>query len=299
MTKPRRIPVHPISDYGQNMPGDAGIFVGRFEESILRLPNRRRMHRHEYFEIFRLKGRGTHFNDFLMHEITGHALVFVSPGQVHRWPDADGLRGEMICFTEAFLGEDSLSPPLQAWPFWFPDVASPVLALNDDDASAGDAVDVLLAEMSREFEGKKSGMDTILRAMLRALFVRAGRLYDEVQPTTPRSRGSEIVRQFHLSLNEHFRTTTSVRDYARMLKLSPDRLSEVVKDATGKSPGEIIRQRLLLEAQRLLAHTELNISEVAFALDFQDPAYFSRFFRRMTAQSPAEFRAGFRDEPPA
>jgi AraC family transcriptional regulator, transcriptional activator of pobA len=63
-----------------------------------------------------------------------------------------------------------------------------------------------------------------------------------------------------------------------------------VYERSGCQAGEMIRQRLLLEAQRLLAYTEMAVSEIAYAINFQDPAYFSRFFRRLTGQSPGEFR---------
>ena len=59
---------------------------------------------------------------------------------------------------------------------------------------------------------------------------------------------------------------------------------------------EIIRQRLLLEAERLSAHTEMAVSEIAYALNFEDPAYFSRFFRRLAGQSPGEFRQGLSEK---
>jgi AraC family transcriptional activator of pobA len=67
-------------------------------------------------------------------------------------------------------------------------------------------------------------------------------------------------------------------------------LGKAVHERSGRPAGEMIRQRLLLEAQRLLAYTEMAVSEIAYAINFQDPAYFSRFFRRLTGQSPGEFR---------
>jgi AraC family transcriptional regulator, transcriptional activator of pobA len=94
------------------------------------------------------------------------------------------------------------------------------------------------------------------------------------------------------SLEENFRTTQSVSGYAKLLKISSDRLGKAVQERSGRPAGEIIRQRLLLEAERLLAHTEMTVSEIAYGLNFQDPAYFSRFFRRLTGQSPGEFRQG-------
>jgi len=103
------------------------------------------------------------------------------------------------------------------------------------------------------------------------------------------------MREFRLALEENFRTTQSVSDYAKLLKVSSDRLGKAVQERSGRPAGEIIRQRLLLEAERLLAHTEMAVSEIAYALNFQDPAYFSRFFRRLAGHSPGEFREGLEE----
>ncbi|AHF94774.1 hypothetical protein OPIT5_26475 [Opitutaceae bacterium TAV5] len=94
-------------------------------------------------------------------------------------------------------------------------------------------------------------------------------------------------------MEEQILKVQTVGEYAARLHVSPDRLSEAVREATGHPAGELIRQRQLLEARRLLAHTTRSVSEIAYALNFQDPAYFSRFFRRLTGQSPGEFREDF------
>jgi AraC-like DNA-binding protein len=89
---------------------------------------------------------------------------------------------------------------------------------------------------------------------------------------------------------------TSVSDYAKYLHVTADHLGAVVRDQTGRTPGDIIRERLLLEAKRLLVHTSMNISEIAYALNFEDPAYFSRFFRRLVAKAPGDFREAFSEK---
>lgn len=78
--------------------------------------------------------------------------------------------------------------------------------------------------------------------------------------------------------------------HATLLGVSPETLSEIVKKETGKTPGTLIRERILLEAKRLLLHSSLSVAEIAYELTFKDPSYFNRFFRRSTADTPAEFR---------
>ena len=83
-------------------------------------------------------------------------------------------------------------------------------------------------------------------------------------------------------MEKHFRTTTSVSDYAKYLHVTADHLGAVVRGQTGRTPGDIIRERLLLEAKR--------------ALNFEDPAYFSRFFRRLVDKASGDFREEFSEK---
>lgn len=286
--KPRRIPTYGLTDYSDSMGEADGIYVGRFEEITERLPNRLRLHRHDYFEAFCLEGNGSHFNDFQVYPIRETTLIFVSPGQVHRWANANQLRGFSLCFTQDFFDGDVPPPsPLLKHTFWFSHELPPALTLSP---LVSGEIKALFAEIEREFTNKSIGFEDAMRALIRVLFVRTDRLYAESHETTIPQRSSILVRDFRIALEHHFRTTQAVSDYAKLLNVSADHLSHVVHEQTGRQAGEIIRRRILLEAKRLLAHTEMNISEVAYALTFQDPAYFSRYFRRLTGQSPGEFR---------
>src|SRR6266446_8864202 len=107
----------------------------------------------------------------------------------------------------------------------------------------------------------------VVRALLRLLFYKATRIYWSLyEEGGVQLAESEQSRIFRLAVEKHFRTTTSVSDYAKYLHVTADHLGAVVRGQTGRTPGDIIRERLLLEAKR--------------ALNFEDPAYFSRFFRR-------------------
>ncbi len=281
-------PTHGIADEPKP-PGEVeGIYVTRFERIAKRLQKCSRFDRHDYFEVFLLEGGGIHFNDFQSFVIREPTLVFVSPGQVHGWEDAKGLHGVGIRFTQEFFDGNTPPPsPLLKHGFWFPDEVRPALHLPE---SAASEMAALVVDMEREFMDKSAGFDEALRALLRVLFVRADRLSAGATDRMPHCRSSILVRNFRLALEHHFRTLQAVVDYAKLLKVSADHLGQVIHEQTGHQAGDLIRHRILLEAKRLLAHTEMNISEVAYSLNFQDPAYFSRFFRRLTNLSPGEFR---------
>ncbi|MBB5350173.1 AraC-like DNA-binding protein [Haloferula luteola] len=288
----RPVPVYPIEDY--DSPAAAtGIHLARFEEGMRRLTNRASLHRHEYFEVFFLDGTGLHLNDFREHPIAGPTIIFVTPGQVHAWTDYTQLRGIMVAFTQEFF-DGRCQPPseLLEFPFWYPEDGSPLLTIPDASVPGFHGI---LEELMNEFEQRAPDHENVIRWMLRTLFVRAARIFGDRHPGTPPEAPSTLVRNFRLMLESRFREVQKVSDYGARLGLSGDRLSELTKKHTGYSAGELIRQRLLLESQRLLAHTDLTMAEIAYDLNFQDPSYFSRFFRKQTGSSPGNFRSSVRD----
>jgi AraC family transcriptional activator of pobA len=82
----------------------------------------------------------------------------------------------------------------------------------------------------------------------------------------------------------------SVKQYASELHITSVHLNRICQSAVGKPALHIIHDFLILEAEKFLEHTDLHISEIAYRLNFEDPAYFSRFFKKYTALSPKQFR---------
>jgi AraC-like DNA-binding protein len=128
----------------------------------------------------------------------------------------------------------------------------------------------------------------MIHHQLRSLMVHLARLYAATSPAPFAAIG--LARRFRQAVERSFRASTSVRDYAQMLGVTPSHLSESLRLETGLTAGELIRARLLLEAKRLLLHSELTIAEIGYELGFEDPSYFSRFVRREIETSPVEFR---------
>jgi AraC-like DNA-binding protein len=284
----RKIPVYPIADYSDGMTRDTGIFVGTIEESIAQRPNRLATHRHDYFELYLLEGEGEHFNDFETYAIETPSIVCVSPGQVHFWKQAATLQGPMICFTQEFVEKQAPSGySLLQHPFWYPIANPPIITVSTDQAGEARS---LIEEMQREFIARKAGSEQILSLLLQALLLRINRIYPLQNSQTISRSETHLLRSFLLALEQNFKAVTSITGYAELLRVNPEALSGAVKKQTGRTVGAFIRQRILLEAQRLLLHTSLTVSEVAYGVGFEDPSYFIRFFRRLTGKTPSAFR---------
>ena len=93
-------------------------------------------------------------------------------------------------------------------------------------------------------------------------------------------------------IDANFKTERLIRFYSERLNMTPDRLNDHVKRATGVTAGHLIRQRVLTEAKRQLVFTGQAIHEIAYDLSFSDPSHFTRFFRKQTGMTPQSFREG-------
>jgi len=291
----RAIPEFEMSKSGQEHLRRQGILAMPFMDSLTLDPQRLQPHYHGFFQMFLLQGEATVMHDF--EEFTtreGSTVVFLSPGQVHSAKPGKGLRGTTISFTQEFF-DDSAPPPskLFDFPFFFPAEAKPWLVIPKGDSHR---VAESFTELQSEFEAGLDDAAEILRAMLHILLVRVNRLYAELHPQRDFTRGAQIARQFHLAVEQRFREDHALAPYARALGVTPNYLNDVVQEHTGHAAGETIRRRRLLDAKRLLSHSDLSVSEIGYHLGFQDPSYFSRFFRRYAGNTPAEFRKEIREK---
>ena len=288
------IPAFEMSPVGRESLRREGFVVTSLIDSVVNDPRRLRPHYHDFFQMMLIRGRGKVMYDFHDAQVSGHTLLFLSPGQIHTLgprPDFDGIT---VSFTQGFFDHRAAPPStLFELPFFFNTDLSPLVKIPPGDVFR---IGEVFVEMQREFNTAESNVAEILRAWLRILFARVLRLLENNRPPATPSRQSVLVRQFHLAVERGFRQDLALTDYARELEVTANHLNDMVRAETGRSAGSIVRQRRLLDAQRLLSHSDLTVSEIGYQTGFPDPSYFGRFFRRETGLTPAEFRQQIREK---
>lgn len=238
-------------------------------------------HRHTFHEIVHVTGgTGTHVVDLARWELRPPHLCVIAPGQVHHWDDARDLQGTVLLFTDDFLldhpADRDLLRRLSERPW---------LTL---DEAAHARVARSIAELHDEYRRGEAGVETVLRALLHVLVVRAARL--PATPAAAPARPGAVAEEFARLAGRADHDLWSVRAYAERIGVTPGYLTEAVKAATGRTPSQLVRQSRTREAQRLLVKTDLTVRQVANRVGFADPAYFCRFFRREAGVSPGAFR---------
>ncbi|MGW7429215.1 AraC family transcriptional regulator [Streptomyces sp. NPDC054861] len=255
-------------------------------------------HRHTFYEIVHVTaGAGAHVVDLTRAELAPPHLGVIAPGQVHHWERLRGLDGTVVLFTEDFLidhpGDRDLLRRVAARPW-----ATLGEAAHEETAR-------ILGELAAEHHRRADGFDSVLRALLHVLVVRAARATDPAAAgaggdggsaggSHPASAGraGAVAEEFVRLLARAEPALWSVGDCAGHLGVTPGYLTEAVKAATGRTAGQLLRAARTHEAKRLLVRTELSVRQIADRTGFGDPAYFCRFFRRETGLSPGDFRRG-------
>ncbi|MFG3495511.1 AraC family transcriptional regulator [Streptomyces sp. NPDC047928] len=266
-------------------------------------------HRHTFYEIVHVTGgRGAHVVDLGRVELRPPHLGVIAPGQVHHWEGATGLTGSVVLFTEDFLLDHPDDRDLLRW---LSERPWPRL-----DGPADAAVARLVADLHEEYARGADGFASVLRALLHVLVVRAARLPCPADPAVAAGQGDGaagaagavraagharparsdragwVAGEFGRLIGCGEPALWSVRACADHIGVTPGYLAEAVKAATGRTPGQLVREARTQEAKRLLAKTALTVRQVALRTGFTDPAYFCRFFRRETGVSPGDFRRG-------
>jgi AraC family transcriptional regulator, transcriptional activator of pobA len=152
-------------------------------------------------------------------------------------------------------------------------------------------------KIEQEYQASFLERDAMLRSYLRILLIEAKRLYSSNNTLHQFETGFLLTKRLLALIEVRYRTLSSVAEYAALLHVTANHLNETIKRTMNKTAGEVIRARLLLEAKRLLRYSDLAISEIAYHLNFEDPSYFSRFFKKYTRLSPGDFRNLLKSSP--
>ena len=143
--------------------------------------------------------------------------------------------------------------------------------------------------VENELQANRPGLETVLQNSVSIMLVGLWRLSgaDTMQPLpVPRN----LVHSFASLLDVHLRDHWSVARYASHMGISRDRLTSVLRRATGKTPLALIHGKMMEEAKVLLTASNQQVAEIAYTLGFTDPAYFNRFFQRYLGITPARYR---------
>jgi AraC-like DNA-binding protein/quercetin dioxygenase-like cupin family protein len=280
---------HPVLSIDPNLPFVVTQFGFMHNRAQTKIP-----HRHDYYEmLFVEEGSGQHIIDYETYEIKAPVFYFLSKGQIHFWKLKNALKGKVLLFPREFL-----IPPAEKQFNYEDDLVifntlskAPYVCIDNENLPK---IHELLTNISEEYSKKSQCSLSVLRAYTHILLITLLRIYAKEQPTNILDNTNTMVRKFRQLISENYLTIRSVQEYADLIGISATHLRDTIKTITGYSPGQLIRQEIIFEAKRRLANTELTTAQIAYALNFEDTSYFSRFFKRETGKSPSTYREEIR-----
>lgn len=241
-----------------------------------------REHRHDYFEIlFFDTGGGEQLIDFVQHPVLPNSCYIVFPQQIHllKRNDATGL---LVQFKEEIIPSAQIKNALRR--VLFGDKAAVVFENNSEKLNALRSLLALLANASeKNTTVSNEAALHLLQAMLLQLVENR-----DAHAAGVASDDQQLLFRFQQLLEEQYTHNHSVQDYVNLLTSTEKKLAAATKKFTGLSPLQVIHNRLLLEAKRMLLFEHTSHKEIAYRLGFDSPASFSQFVKNKTGFAPSE-----------
>lgn len=224
------------------------------------------------------RGGGLVQFDGAEHGFAAPALLLLPPSVIHGFAFRPGTDGWVLSialpYAAELLAEDSLPEEAALLPL-------------DRAALLRHRVLRRFAELAEEFRGSRPGRAAALSAQLRLVLLALARLRaerpDAAIPTAP---DVLLFARFRALVEQWYREDRALAEYRRALGLSEKKLAALCREHAGRSPLQLIHARKLVEARRSLRYGTQSVAEIAYGLGFRDPAYFSRFYRRLTGEAP-------------
>lgn len=264
-------PALPLKD--KFLPGLA-VRLTRMKEVIK--TTRPHGHKRYYELIYLTEGAGWHYIDFQRYPVAPHACYLICPGQVHHWELGAVPRGYVLMVKEEFLEQHPAPVPLDELPAG--------LLLTPDDG-----LEALWALTEREYQQPDAPhAPAALAACLHLLLVRLWRRHPT--PTTRAGALPPLVQAYREAVDAHYPRRHLVKQYADLLHITPRYLNRQCQQALGMPASRVIARRIVREAKRQLLFSARTVAQIAADLGFNDPSYFSKFYRQQTGQAPGEYR---------
>lgn len=279
-----RLDIGPLTEYREDH-----LMIARFSDYLHEHQSLVFPHRHSFYHLVLFtEGSGRHTIDFHHFDAHPFQIYFMIPGQVHTWEFAGDMEGYVVNFSDTFFKSFLLQPDyLDAFSFFDQDSINNVLTVAENVRAE---ICALFENLLAQPHTASQLRDDMVRVLLLQIFITIERS-DSVDRKKNGAKGKNaVVRNFIRLIDKHYDRLRLPGQYAEMLSVTPNHLNALCKEHVGMQAGELIRNRIVLEAKRLLINLDLTVSEIAYKLNFNDNSYFTRFFRKETGMTPEDFR---------
>ncbi|PWJ39182.1 AraC family transcriptional regulator [Sediminitomix flava] len=248
-------------------------------------------HRAQFFQILWIeKGETIHQVDFIDHKLNENDLLFIPFNAINKFGANGGhsYDGKIILFTDDFFcATQTHSNYLNRSLLWNSLYERLPLFIGTE-VSLKNVIKSISTELALPFDEID---ESILRNDLHNFMLHAERVFQKTGiKIIENSPQKEVLLSFHQLLQENFWKEKSVQFYASQLNQTEKQLHKITTNLIDKTPKQLIDECIVLHAKRMLVHDQKNVKEISYELGFEDPSYFTKYFKKHTQQSPIHFK---------
>lgn len=289
----RDMPIYDIADF-KYLGSESNFYANKFSEHLLQHEHMvLAPHRHDfYLSVLFTQGNGFHEVDFQTYDIRPGYVFLLSPGQVHHWNVSEDIDGFIIFHKKEFYDLNFTYERIDHFPFFGSSHNVPLIQLRKDQALA---LTVQFQLIIDEYKSKYLMHFQKICSLLNVLYIDLARIY---LPDNKTNRQNELqlahIQTLNALIENNFKDMKSPAKYAKNMFMSEKNLNVICKIILNKTVSMVITDRVILEAKRMLIHTNMNIVQISLILGYEDNSYFSRIFKKATGVTALEFRENYR-----
>ncbi|WP_396145879.1 helix-turn-helix domain-containing protein [Flavobacterium sp.] len=281
-----KLPIYGISNFNYNTV-NSELYVNSFKNHLKDHSFIEKPHRHNfYLLVLFTHGSGIHEIDFDRYEINRGSLFMLQPGQIHSWKLSDDIDGYIVFYSQEIYNLHFGNNKIEDYSFYQSVKSNPELIYNEEELKE---IEVYFHLMKKESESVKSKQKEAILNLLDIINIEISRKYSpENNHKTPIY--NHKINQFEKLIDLHFKSEKSPSFYASKMSITLKHLNRICKTILNKTATELITERVILEAKRLLINQNKSISQIADELNYENYSYFAKLFKKETGNSPSEFR---------
>jgi AraC family transcriptional regulator, transcriptional activator of pobA len=253
------------------------------------IPTATKAHRHSFYQLIWFKTAGNHYIDYEIIEHPADTIFFINTNQIHYFCSDSANEGFLFHFNDYFI--DQFTQELsQRFSFSiFNEIGKPYLQLSDSDLIRFKTITPFIRE---ELTMQNSLVKEEVFSLFTSLLFLIERLRNKETNLDINLNGDfRLAFLFKKAVYENKNTFLSIDAYSKLLNTNNKKLTTVVKQYLGDTPANVIQSIKILEAKRRLANKKFSIQEIAYDLGFDQPTYFTKYFKKATHITPKEFQA--------
>lgn len=283
----KQLPIYSIQQF-KHFEEEASFYANLFIPHIKEHHFTTKPHKHDFYLLLLFtKGHGIHYIDFNSYTIKPGTVFMLSPGQVHSWELSDDADGYVFFHSKTFYDEGYTNEKITNYPFFNSIHNQPFILIKKSNLAL---IEKLFRDIFREYLQHKLLRLNKLHALVNILYIELTRLYERGE-SVENERYLNAVKKFETLIDAKFKNIKAPIEYASLMNITERHLNRITKTCLNKTPTELISDRVVLEAKRMLIHSNYSISEIAGELGYFDSSYFSRLFKKKTKLSPKQFTA--------